>query len=205
MSKKLLGNKKRGLVFVISAPAGTGKSTLAQMLLDEFPETVVESCSCTTRTPRMGEVAQKHYIFITPDQFEEKMRAGEFLEYAKVYGNYYGTLRTEVLGLQEQGKHVILVIDTQGAMQLKGKFPATFIFISPPSMDELKRRLHTRKTESEEKIQERLDWAVHEMKMISHYDYHIINDNLEISYQILRGILMAEEHKLKNLEGINTP
>lgn len=195
MSKKVLGNNKKGLLFVISAPAGTGKSTLVDMILGEFPNEIAESCSCTTRVPRSSEVAQQHYEFISIEEFEKKIDASEFLEYAKVFGNYYGTRREEVERLLKQGKHVVLVIDTQGAMQIKDRVPAVFIFISPPSFEELRRRLFKRKTENEEKIQERLLWAKQEIALAQKYDYHIVNDNLEITYQILRSIFIAEEHK----------
>jgi len=192
----LLGNLKKGLVFVISAPAGTGKTTLARMLCEEF-SCVAESVSCTTRLLRMGEVEGKHYHFLTKEAFEAKIRSGDFLEYAEVFGHYYGTSKDFVLQQQEKGKHVILVIDTQGAMQLKGKFPAVFIFISPPSLEELKIRLIKRKTESSEIMEQRLSWAKQEVLMADKYDYHIVNDNLVIAYDVLRSILIAEEHKTK--------
>ncbi len=180
---------------MISAPAGTGKSTLVEMLLKEFPEAVAESCSSTTRHPRPGEIAKHHYEFISVPEFENKIEAGEFLEYASVFGNYYGTRREEVDRLLKLGKHVILVIDTQGALQIIEKISAVFIFIKPPSFDELRKRLFKRSTESEEKIQERLLWAEQEIEVASRYDYQIVNDNLEVTYQILRSIFIAEEHK----------
>ncbi len=180
---------------MISAPAGTGKSTLVEMTLKEFPDEIAESCSSTTRHPRPGEIALHHYEFISIPEFEKKVEAEEFLEYAKVFGNYYGTRKEEVERLLKQGKHVVLVIDTQGAMQIIGKIPAVFIFISPPSFEELRNRLFKRRTESEEKIQERLLWAKQEIALAPRYDYHIINDNLEVTYQILRSIFIAEEHK----------
>lgn len=200
MSKKVLGNRKRGLLFIISAPAGTGKSTLVQMLMEEFPRQIVESCSSTTRPPRPGEIAQKHYDFLSHEEFEQKIQSGEFLEYATVFGNLYGTPKSQVDKLLQEGKHVVLVIDTQGAMKIKEKVSGVFIFISPPSMEELKRRLFKRKTENEDKIQERLAWAKREIEFANHYDYHLINDNLEISYQILRSIFIAEEHKMDKKE-----
>lgn len=190
----LLGNLKKGLVFIISAPAGTGKTTLARMLCEEFA-CVTESVSCTTRLPRVGEVEGKHYCFLTKEVFEAKIRSGDFLEYAKVFGHYYGTTKEFVFQQQEKGKHVILTIDTQGAMQLKGKISAIFIFITPPSLEELKMRLIKRKTESPEIMEERLSWAQKEILMADHYDYRIINDNLVIAYDVLRSILIAEEHK----------
>lgn len=196
MSPKLLGNSERGLLFVISAPAGTGKSTLIEMLQDEFPDKIAQSCSSTTRPPRPGEIDEKQYDFVTTEEFEKKIAQHEFLEYAKVFGNYYGTRKEAVDLLLAQGKHVVLVIDTQGALKVQQqKLEAVFIFLSPPSFDELRARLFRRSTEDEGKIQERLLWAKQEIGMIPYYDYHIINDHLEITYQVLRSIFIAEEHK----------
>jgi guanylate kinase len=191
---ELLGGLKRGLVFVISAPAGTGKTTLVRMLRQEFP-CVVESISFTTRQLRKNEIAGSDYHFISIPEFEKKIEEGEFLEYAKVFNNYYGTSRTFVESQQAMGKHVVLVIDTQGALQLMGSYNASFIFISPPSLEELGRRLNTRRADTLEVIQERLSWAGREMALADRYDYHIINDNLQTAYQVLRSILIAEEHK----------
>lgn len=191
---RLLGGLKKGLVFVVSAPAGTGKTTLVQMLCKEF-SCVVVSVSYTTRSPRTGEEPGRDYHFISISEFEEKMREGEFLEYAKVFGNYYGTSRKYVEEQQLLGKHVLLVIDTQGALQLKGQIDAVFIFISPPSLSELRSRLHSRQSETPESIEKRLSWAEKEISLRSQYDYHIVNDNLKIAYEALRSILIAEEHK----------
>jgi guanylate kinase len=198
MIGKVLGNLSKGLVFVLSAPAGTGKTTLARMLRDEF-SCITESISCTTRHPRPGEVSGKDYFFLTMKEFEDRIQDGDLLEYAKVFGNYYGTSKGFVLDQQENGKHVILVIDTQGALQLKEKkFPAIFIFISPPSLEELRERLVKRKTENHEMIEQRLSWAKKEISLASHYDYHIVNENLPTAYDILRSIIIAEEHRVKN-------
>ncbi len=185
---------KKGLVFVISAPAGTGKTTLVRMLRDEF-HNVVESISYTTRAPRANEIPGRDYNFITIWEFEQKIGEGEFLEYAQVFHQYYGTSSKFVEGQQEKGKHVILVIDTQGALQLKGKLSAIFVFISPPSLDELRARLYRRKSETEEAIETRLSWAEKEMALAKDYDYHIVNDNLKAAYDVLRAILIAEEHR----------
>jgi len=199
MSKNVLGNLDQGLLFIVSAPAGTGKSTLVEMICEEFPDFVAESCSCTTRKPRPGEVEGHHYHFLTIEEFEAKIKAGDFLEYATVFGNYYGTEKKEVENLQQQGKHVFLVIDTQGAAQVKEHgLEACFIFISPPSMEELRRRLFKRKTESEEKMEERLAWAEEELKVATLYDYRIVNDNLEVTYEVLKSILIAEEHRMSS-------
>lgn len=183
---------------MVSAPAGTGKSTLIEMLLNEFPDKVVQSCSCTTRSARPGEVAKQHYHFISIAEFEAKIKEEAFfLEHVKIFGNYYGTAKEEIRALRKQGKHVVMVIDTQGAMQIKEKEAAIFIFILPPSLEELRRRLFKRRTENEEKIEERLSWAEKEIEMVPSYDYQIINDNLDNTYQILRSIIIAEEHKTR--------
>lgn len=197
MVEKVLGNLPTGLVFVVSAPAGTGKTTLVGMLTEEFDE-VVESISCTTRAPRPSEKNGVDYHFLSKSEFETKIRDNEFLEYAEVFGNYYGTSRKYVLDQQKKGKHVVLVIDTQGAIKLKNeRFPATFIFLSPPSLEELKERLVKRKTEDEETLRQRLSWATQEMQIGARYDYMIVNKDLHVAYDILRSIIIAEEHRLR--------
>lgn len=196
MRHKLLGNLTRGLVFVISAPAGTGKTTLARMLCTEF-DCVVESVSYTTREPRSKEKEGRDYHFITEAQFKEKIAQGNFLEYAKVFSHYYGTSRSDVEDMINRGKHVVLVIDTQGALQLMDQSDAVFIFISPPDSQELRKRLLNRQSESEAAIEERLSRAEEEMKAAKKYDYHIVNDHLQTAYQALRSILIAEEHRVR--------
>jgi guanylate kinase len=196
MVQKLLGNLPKGFVFVLSAPAGTGKTTLVRMLSQEFP-CIVESVSCTTRPSRPGEVSGTDYYFLSNKEFEEKVRQGDFLEYAEVFGYHYGTSLSFVHKQQELSKHVFLVIDTQGAMQLKKqRFTAIYIFLSPPSLEELKERLIKRRTESPEVIDKRLSWAEAELAMVKNYDYHIVNDNLNQAYTILRSIVIAEEHRV---------
>ena len=130
--QKLLGNLPKGFVFVLSAPAGTGKTTLVRMLSQEFP-CIVESISCTTRPPRPGEVDGKDYHFLTKEEFEEKVGQGDFLEYAEVFGYHYGTSLSFVHKQQEMGNHVFLVIDTQGAMQLKKEAFSCDVYFSQPS------------------------------------------------------------------------
>ncbi len=196
MSTRLLGGLARGLVFIVSAPAGTGKTTLVQRIVEEF-SCVATSVSFTTRPARPGEVNGVHYHFVTEEDFAHKIAKGEFLEYVRLYGFYYGTSRTWIEEQRHQGKHVILVIDTQGAMQLKGKIDATTIFVSPPSIQELERRLLMRQSESKEMIEQRVQWAHEEMRAQEHYDYRIVNDDLNIAYQALRSILIAEEHKIR--------
>ncbi len=196
MAQKLLGNLSRGICFVLSAPAGTGKTTLVHRLVQEF-DAVALSVSSTTRPVRPGEVPDQHYHFLSIEAFEEKIRMGEFLEYAKVFSNYYGTSREQVESKLRDGKHVLLVIDTQGALQLRDQgYPAVFIFVSPPNLEVLRDRLVSRNTDSPSSIEHRLSWAREEMAMADRYDYHIINDDLEVAYNVLRSILIAEEHKL---------
>lgn len=191
---KVLGELKQGLIFIISAPAGTGKTTLVRKLQEEF-SCVVESISYTTRLPRPLEVPDKDYHFITVSEFEQKIQEGEFLEYAKVFGHYYGTSR-KFLGVQRSlGNHIVLVIDTQGAMYLKQSLDAVFIFICPPNLDTLKERLLARKSENSKAIEERLLWAKKEMEQAQYYDYKIVNDRLDTAYDVLRSILIAEEHR----------
>lgn len=191
---KVLGTLKTGMIFVISAPAGTGKTTLVRMLTNEF-DCVVESISFTTRKPRHNEKNGVDYHFVSKEEFEKKIKEKDFLEHEQVFGNYYGTSSSFVDSLQREGKHVILVIDTQGAMHLKEFLPAVYIFISPPNFEELKNRLIERKADSAESMEKRLEWAKKEISLANRYDYHIVNDDLQSAYDVLRSILIAEEHK----------
>ncbi len=192
--KDVLGGLSRGLAFVISAPAGTGKTTLVRMLCKRF-DCIVSSVSFTTRRPRKNEVQGRDYHFISREEFTKKMAEGEFLEYAEVFGHYYGTSKTFVEAEQLAGKHVVLVIDTQGAIQLMGSFDATFIFISPPNLTELGNRLRARRSETDATLEHRLSWAEKEMALASKYDYHIVNERLHVAYEVLRAIFIAEEHR----------
>lgn len=195
MTLKPLGNLEKGLLFVLSAPAGTGKTTLVQRLVAS-DEKIIESISYTTRAARPGEQEGDHYYFIDEPLFRRKVEQGEFLEHACLYGCHYGTSRSWVEEQRACGRHVILVIDTQGALQLRqDKVEGCFIFLLPPSLEELKERLHLRKTESLEVIERRLDWSKHEFLAVGHYDYLIINDDIDVAYEVLRSIIIAEEHR----------
>lgn len=194
----LLGEINEGLIFIVSAPAGTGKTTLVQKLVEEFP-TIIASISFTTRQLREGEVPGVHYHFITQSEFEAKIAAADFLEYVKLYDTYYGTSKQWVKEQQQKGKHIILVIDTQGALQLKEKIMATTIFIRPPSIEVLRQRLIQRQTESLEMIEKRLDWAREELAVAHRYDYQLINDDLDIAYQVLKSIFIAESHRTSHV------
>lgn len=197
MKNPLIKHVKKGHLFVISAPAGTGKTTLVHKLIEEFPSECVQSISCTTRKPRKGEIDGKDYVFLTKEAFDKRVKQGEFLEHALVFGEDYGTLKTIVDSQRKSGKHVILVIDTQGALALKKSEDTLFIFISPPSYDILKERLKKRKTEEEPIQEERLKWASFEMERAKYYDYLVVNDDLETAYQVLKSIVVAESHRVK--------
>ena len=197
MTQKVLGNLSKGIVFVLSAPAGTGKTTLIRMLTQEF-DCIEESVSCTTRAPRVGEVEGKDYFFLTSEDFKKKVVEGEFLEYAEVYGQLYGTSKEHLEEKLKSGKHVFLVIDTQGALSLqKIGFKAVYIFISPPNVEALKERLHKRQSEDEDKRMERLSWAEKEMKLSVLYDFQIVNCKLDVAYTVLKSIVIAEEHRVE--------
>ncbi|KKL25183.1 hypothetical protein LCGC14_2407870 [marine sediment metagenome] len=198
MKQKLLGNLKKGLFFIISAPAGAGKTTLTRMLTKEF-KSVIESVSFTSREPRKDEKEGVDYFFVTKEEFEKKIKEGDFLEYAKVFDHYYGTSKTFVEKNLNEKKHVVLVIDTQGALKLKNKIESTYIFISPPSIDTLKERMKKRADIDDKEIEKRLTWANEEMKQIVNYDYNITNIDLDKSYEELRSIFIAEEHKVNHL------
>lgn len=187
-----------GLLFILSAPAGTGKTTLVEKLVQQNPK-VIESISYTTRTPRPGEVDGVHYYFVDKPTFEAKIAQGEFLEHAEYCGNYYGTSKIWVEEQQKQGKHVILTIETKGAQSLKGKTDATYIFLLPPSLEILKERLSKRGTESEDVINKRLALANEELKAAPLYDYAVVNDNIDTATQELACIISAEEHRIQRL------
>lgn len=195
MNQQLVGNKARGKIFILSAPAGTGKTTLVQKLVKEFPK-VIASISYTTRMPRPGEVNGQDYFFISEMEFKRKLQANEFLEHVQLFGCSYGTSRTWVESHLSEGHHVILVIDTQGAIQLRNSIRSVAIFLSPPSLAELRRRLSTRGTETSHKIEERLAIAESELQAVKFYDYQIVNDDLKVAYDILRSIIIAEDHRV---------
>ena len=181
----------KGILFIISAPAGTGKTTLVDMLLKEF-DRIERTITYTTRKPRKDETEGQDYFFITKEAFEQKK--SDFLEWAEVFHDDYGTSKAAVLDALKT-KHVVLVIDTQGAMHVLREMPAVSIFISPPNIKELEVRLRKRETEDEKEVTTRLSWAKKEMEMSKHYDYHIVNEDLLNAYDVLRAIVLAEEHR----------
>lgn len=192
----LIPKLHKGLLFIVSAPAGTGKTTLVRMLNDEFPN-LTPSISCTTRLMRMGEVEGRDYLFISKEEFEKKIAADEFLEHVEFVGNHYGTLKKTVEDQLNRGEHLVLTIDVQGALLVKKKMEAVSIFLKPPSPEELRRRLEKRQTESEEQIQQRIRTAELELAQSHAFDYCIVNDDLNLTYQILKSVIIAETHKTK--------
>lgn len=184
---------EKGILFVVSAPAGCGKDTILNELFKRT-ETVGYAVSATTRAPRDGEIDGVHYCFLTREQFEQKISENEVLEYTEYCGNYYGTLRKSVQGLISQGKDAILKIEVRGAMNIRNKFPeACLVFILPPSWEILEQRLRTRGTETEEKICERIAQARTELDFARNYDYLIVNDELKSAVNDLECVLRAEK------------
>jgi guanylate kinase len=198
MSNELLGATEKGLIFVVSAPAGAGKTSLVTLLTQEFSN-VVMNISYTTRAPRKGEQHGVDYFFISDEEFSQKEQAGEFLENVNLFSARYGASRVFIEKMQQEKKHVVLVIDTQGAKKLMEMINCISIFILPPSKEELEKRLEGRGTESRARIEERLSWSNHELEMASHYQYQILNDTIERAYQVLRSIVIAETHRVQKV------
>ena len=191
----------KGQILIISGPSGSGKSTLLGRLLKEEND-LYFSISSTTRAPRQGETEGVNYYFINKDEFKKGIDAGEFLEWALVHGNYYGTSLKPVLKALKEGKIAIFDIDVQGFNIAKSKFAQniTSVFITTASKNELKSRLQNRGTDSAETIEKRLVNAVGEMEHILEYDYFLINDDLQSCYENLRGILRSMRLKTSNLD-----
>jgi guanylate kinase len=187
---------RRGLMFVLSSPSGAGKSTLARKLL-EADDNMSLSVSATTRPPRPSEVDGREYKFLMKSQFEEMADRGEFLEHAMVFGNHYGTPRAPVEAMLIQGKDVLFDVDWQGARALRAAEPQDVvgIFILPPSMAELERRLHARAEDSEEVIKQRMARSLNEISHWEEYDYVLVNTLLEQTLAQIKQILAAERLK----------
>lgn len=181
----------RGSVFVVSAPSGTGKSTLSQRLVQNVPG-LIFSISFTTRAPRPGEVDGKDYFFITDAKFDDMVARGEFVEWVEVYGRKYGTGRTWLESVLSTGQDVLLDIETTGAKNLRETIPdAHMIFILPPSARILEARLRGRGKDSEEQIRMRMQYARHELELFEAYDHLIVNDDLERAYRFLESVIIA--------------
>ena len=187
---------EKGLLIVLSGPSGTGKGTVCKALLKKRTD-ILLSVSCTTRAPRPGEIDGKSYFFKTRDEFEKLITQNEFLEYADVFSNYYGTPKSFVDAAIEQGRDVLLEIDVQGALKVKKAYPhGVYLFLVPPTMEELEKRIRSRGTESAEQIEARLGKADAEMKLMNEYDYRIVNDQVEDVVCRIEAIMTAEKHKV---------
>ncbi len=190
--------RRLGILFVVSAPSGAGKSTLLNALR-QTPD-FVYSVSYTTRTPRPGEVHGEDYCFVSMEEFQQRLAGGEFLESAEVHGNYYGTLRSTVVEQLHDGVDVLIDIDVQGARQIRADENSAIrdavadIFIMPPSLDELRRRLNKRGTETPEQIETRLHNAAAEMEAWHDYRYTIVSGSVEEDLQKFRAIMRAERY-----------
>ncbi|MBD5143836.1 MAG: guanylate kinase [Ruminococcus sp.] len=188
---------KKGLLIVVSAPSGCGKGTILRQILKD--EKYYYSVSATTRKPREGEIDGVHYCFLSHEQFENLITENAFLEHASYCGNYYGTLRKPIEENLANGHHVILEIEVNGAMQIRKLCPeAKFIFIAPPSLEAVKKRLEHRGTESPEVINQRLQQAEEELNCKNQYDYCIINDVLQEAIADFKSVIRAEELKIQN-------
>lgn len=192
--------KKKGILIVVSAPSGCGKGTVLSEILKD--ESFYYSVSAATRQPREGEINGVHYNFMSKEEFENHINNGDMLEYARYCGNYYGTLRNQVDEKLDEGRNVILEIEVQGAAKIRKVRPeAVFIFILPPSVRELRRRLNKRGTESEDVINARVAEAENEIRQSVNYDYIIVNDELADAVDDFKCIVRAE--KLKKIYSEN--
>lgn len=194
---------RRGLMFVLSSPSGAGKTTLTRLLVQK-EENIDLSISVTTRKRRPSEVEGVHYHFLSRDEFEKMRDAGDLLEWAEVHGNYYGTPAKPVEKALAKGRDVLFDIDYQGTRQLykKASSDVVSIFILPPSIAEMKKRIRRRATEDEMTIKKRLETAKHELKRWGEYDYVVINDDLDAAFADIHSILQAERMKRVRRTGV---
>lgn len=187
----------QGILLVVSGPSGAGKGTICKSLLEQRLD-LAYSVSCTTRQPRRGEVDGENYFFLTKESFEEMIEQDELLEYAKVYDNYYGTPKEYVMKQLRAGRDVVLEIDTQGALKVKEHFPeGVFVFIVPPSLGELSKRIYKRGTDADDVIKRRLSAASGELTYASKYDYIVVNDEVDKATAKVGKIMDAEHLRVK--------
>jgi len=192
-------NKGRGLLFIVSAPSGAGKTTLVERLVEQSPHLKM-SRSYTSRGPREGEIDGVDYNFVSRQRFEAMAGAGEFLEWADVFGNLYGTRAADTNALLEAGCDVVLVIDVQGARKVRQRgIETTAIFVMPPSFEVLEQRLRGRSKDSEAAIQRRLQVAREEVASFVEYDFVVVNDDVSAAVERLRSIVLAERARLRSM------
>ena len=190
---------RRGLVFVLSAPSGAGKTSISQRIVAAMPD-VVQVVTCTTRAPRPGERHGREYYFLSRQAFEQHIAAGDFLEWAPIHGQLYGTLRQSVEAATAAGQDVLLVIDVQGAAQHRAAgLDGVFVFVLPPSWEALAQRLQARGSESADQQEQRLRVARQEVAHYTTYDYVVINDQLDNAVGTLQAIIVAERHRITRL------
>ena len=187
---------RKGLLLVVSGPSGAGKGTICKALLNKNDK-IKFSVSATTRKPRNGEVHGVNYFFLEKEEFTTMIENGEFLEYAQIYDNFYGTPKSAIIECLEKGQDVILEIEMQGAKQIKEVYPeGVFIFVLPPSLEELKSRIVGRGTETQEEIEKRFSCAFEEINQIVNYDYFIVNEDIEKSVNDVEAIIASEKNKV---------
>ena len=195
------GMKKEGLLFVVSGASGSGKTTLCRAMLKIFPH-LLFSVSYTTRPRRPGDKEGRDYHFISPQEFQRMVDRGDFAEWAEIYGHRYGTSKRILEEVRDKGRDVILDIDGQGARQIrKRNLGGTFIFVLPPSLQDLKRRLMDRQTEAKGALRERMEKAQEEIAEARWYDYLILNDNLKRAQDQLKAVILAEHCRRERLMG----
>ncbi|MCC9020718.1 guanylate kinase [Bacillus nakamurai] len=188
--------KERGLLIVLSGPSGVGKGTVRQAIFSQEDTKYEYSISVTTRSPRAGETDGVDYFFKTRDEFERMIENNKLLEWAEYVGNYYGTPVDYVEKTLQEGKDVFLEIEVQGALQVRNAFPeGLFIFLAPPSLSELKNRIVTRGTETDDLIENRMKAAKAEIEMMDAYDYVVENDNIQTACDKINAIVLAEHLK----------
>lgn len=185
----------KGNLIIISSPSGGGKGTLIREVLEQLPD-LGYSVSLTTRAPRFGEENGKHYHFVTRERFEEAIQKGEFLEYAEVHGNLYGTSATQIEKMTSAGLDVILEIDVQGAAKVRAKVPDVIsIFILPPSFEILQARLTARATEGADDLALRLQNSIEEVRQYKDFDYIVVNDDVSLASRTLGSVILAERQR----------
>ena len=200
----MIEEKTKGFLIVVSGPSGTGKDSICSKVASDLKNIEI-SISMTSRAPRAGEKEGVNYYYISKEEFEERIKNDEFLEYAIVHNNqYYGTPKKEIEEKLNKGISIVLVIDIQGALKVKELVPdAIFIFIMPPSMEALKERLIARNTESKDKVLERFKRAYQEINEFKKYNYVIVNDDLNESVETMKAILLAEKSRIDRIENIH--